>query len=493
MMIAAMYLRKSRAEEQSPVSETLARHREALTAHAAAGNITVAAVYEEVASGDSLHGRPEMLRLLADLSHYDAVLCMDIDRLGRGAMREQGLILEALRDANVCVVTPGKTYNLRDDTDDSLISFKALFAREEYKLIRGRLRRGVMKTIQDGGYVANAPYGYRRTRIHKKPTLLIDEREADAVRLMFDLYEKGNGCQSIADTLHSLGYTPHRGVKFNRTSVAKILRNSIYIGKIVWNQRSYKRPKHPGEKSSRTQNPESEWLVFEGVHDPIIGEDQFKRVNTLLSHRYHPPYRKPDEIKNPLSGVLFCANCGRSMTRQPQGNPPHSRPVILCQTAGCCMSSNLDVVEQAVYTALKVLLLELPTHAKESGIPSAGNDRMAQNAESEISRLKNQLNSLHDLLERQIYDADTFQTRREDIEARIKAAREIVRQSHEIKPAEIPAHPLRTILDAYWTGNALERNRLIRSAIGRMEYVKPKNSGWKAPPTIRFISWAKNI
>ena len=99
-MYTAMYLRKSRAEEGAGSwEETLSKHREALSALARRMKLTIGGCYEEVLSGESLLGRPEMLRLLQDVEagKYDAVLCMDIDRLGRGGMKDQGIILETFK------------------------------------------------------------------------------------------------------------------------------------------------------------------------------------------------------------------------------------------------------------------------------------------------------------------------------------------------------------------------------------------------------------
>ena len=100
-MDAAEYLRKSRMEEGMDTAEVLSRHRKALAEFAAAHGIHIIATYEEVVSGESLYARPEMLRLLEDVEEgrYDAVLVMDLDRLSRGRMKDQGIILDAFRDS----------------------------------------------------------------------------------------------------------------------------------------------------------------------------------------------------------------------------------------------------------------------------------------------------------------------------------------------------------------------------------------------------------
>ena len=74
-----------------------------------------------------------MLRLLDDISQkrYDAVLCMDIDRLGRGDMASQGMILDTLRTAECLIVTPRRVYDLNNEMDETYSEFEAFMARQE--------------------------------------------------------------------------------------------------------------------------------------------------------------------------------------------------------------------------------------------------------------------------------------------------------------------------------------------------------------------------
>lgn len=151
-MEAAEYLRKSRMEEGLDTEEVLAKHRKALAGYAAAHGIHIAGTYCEVVSGESLYARPEMLRLLEDVEagKYEAVLVMDLDRLSRGRMKDQGIILDAFRESGTLIITPEKTYDLSDEIDDELAEFKTFMSRREYKIINKRLRRGLAQTIRDG-------------------------------------------------------------------------------------------------------------------------------------------------------------------------------------------------------------------------------------------------------------------------------------------------------------------------------------------------------
>ena len=156
---AAVYLRKSRMEEGLATDEVLSKHQKTLRDFAAVRGIRIVREYPEVVSGESLYARPQMLRLLQDVEDgkYDAVLCMDLDRLSRGRMKDQGIVLDAFRDSNTLIITPEKIYNLSDEIDEEYAELKTFLSRREYKIITKRLRRGLQMSIQEGCYVANAP------------------------------------------------------------------------------------------------------------------------------------------------------------------------------------------------------------------------------------------------------------------------------------------------------------------------------------------------
>ena len=120
-MNTCIYLRKSRKgdDQNETPAETLRRHREQLLALAEKMELCVINIKEEIMSGDSIASRPAMQELLEEVEEgkYDAVLVMDIDRLGRGSMIDQGVISRTFRESETLVITPDKTYDLSDDLD----------------------------------------------------------------------------------------------------------------------------------------------------------------------------------------------------------------------------------------------------------------------------------------------------------------------------------------------------------------------------------------
>ena len=118
-----MYLRKSRMDtdfEEVSIAETLSRHRTTLEKFCKSKRLNVVEVLEEVVSGESLAARPEMMRLLELVSTgaYAGVVCMDIERLSRGSSMESGYIMQILQVNGCKIVTPGKTYDLQNESDE---------------------------------------------------------------------------------------------------------------------------------------------------------------------------------------------------------------------------------------------------------------------------------------------------------------------------------------------------------------------------------------
>ena len=458
-MDAAQYLRKSRMEEGMDTEEVLAKHRKALTTFAAAHDIHIIETYYEVVSGESLYARPEMLRLLEDVEdgRYDAVLVMDLDRLSRGRMKDQGIILDAFRDSGTLIVTPEKTYNLSDDL----------------------LRRGLKQTIQDGCYVANAPYGYRKVTVDRKPTLEIYEPEAKFVRMMYDLYLQGYGCVSIARHINSLGARPHRSAEFTRNSVAHILRNPTFAGKIVWDQKTHIRKGAKGNPKHITiYNPREQWTIVDGIHPAIISQETYDQVQAILAGRYIPS-RNDGTVRSSLAGLVLCANCGQHMQRMTMKGSPY----LLCTRPGCCASTKFELVEARVLSYLEETLarMELEQQAG-TGRDTAVLDSTLEAIKKELTAAQRQKNRLYELLELEEYDLPTFRERMAAVKEKIagleRRQRETERTIEQAKladPASL-ARKIRGVLDAYDAADPAGRNAMLKSVLDTVWYEKEKKT-----------------
>lgn len=478
----AMYLRKSRADDASePIEVTLQRHRQALENYMVQHDLTVLPedVYEEVVSGDSLYARPQMLRMLESIEagKYTGVLCMDIQRLGRGSMQDQGMILDAFKFSGTKIITPSKTYDLSDDIDETYTEFESFMGRQEYKMIKKRLRRGIRATVENGGYIANAPYGYDKARVGKLPSLKINEEEAKFVRMMFDLYQQGMGSKTIADTVSRLGAKPRRGERFARTTVTKILKNPVYCGKIVWDRKTHLRPGQRGnEKHVTIYNAPEKWTIVDGVHPAIISQEQFDAVQVILSGHYHPP-SNTGKRRNPLSGVVLCGSCGHPMQRiaiQSAGGP-----LLGCATPGCIVSSKLEYVEEAVLESIQKEFNRICSEADADKKADAMNyTEMAKAIDGEIRKAKQQLGRLHDLLEQGVYDVETFSERRQQLLGRISALED--ERKNLVPPKQLDLEAMRRqiekVMEVYPNSDSDTQNHLLKSIVEKVVYHKEKGA-----------------
>lgn len=479
----AEYLRKSRAEENMDTEQVLARHHETLTEYVAARpELEITATYKEVKSGESLYTRSEMLRLLEDVEagKFDGVLCMDLDRLSRGRMSDQGIILDAMKWSGTKIYTPDKIYDLNNDLDDQMAEFKTFLSRQEWRLIRNRMQRGLQRSISEGCYVANAPYGYRKVIIDRKPTLEIVEAEAAFVREIFSLYQSGVGCVTIARTINAQGAKPRRSDAFSRSSVAAIIRNPTYTGKIVWNQKKHIRKGVQGnEKHITIYQPREQWTVTEGIHPAIIDQETYDRCRQIMEARYIPPSNN-GTIKSSLAGLVRCARCGRRMQKLGDNK---GVPYLFCSTPGCCAGAKYAYVEESVLDHLRRELDRLRMEARTGAAPAVGRlESLLEGAKEELAAANAAKTRLYEFLESGLYDAETFRARMAAMNEKISAIREklgaLEKEQANTKAADPEAmiRKITSVLKAYDAADPAGRNAMLKSVIDVIYYTKKKKT-----------------
>ncbi len=184
--------------------------------------------------------------------------------------------------------------------------------------------RAVLKSnARDGKYHARkAPYGYVKSDTEKK-TPVIDEEAAAVVKRIFEMRASGLSPHKIADILNAEGVlNPSRyclekyGVVGRRENVGlwsfcgvnSILQNPTYLGHMVQQRDgtvSYKNHK-------RYIKDESEWVIVRNTHEPIITQELWDKVREVEKSVAQGRKTKRG-YTHPLSGFLFCADCGGKM------------------------------------------------------------------------------------------------------------------------------------------------------------------------------------
>ena len=258
------------------------------------------------------------------MSHkYDILLIKDFSRFSRRNSR--GLVeLEDLRDAGVRIISVGDGIDFPNDDDWLKIQFQFLI-NEMPVTDTSRKVRGVIKRRQaDGQWLCAAPYGYRIT---PQKQFEVVPTEAEIVRKIFELYnDHGWGYKKIANYLTDEGIpTPRMSEQMRKEQEGKpckrrvksdwvivtvqgILDNDFYIGTL--RQAKYTRAKINGKEVKRD---DSEHIVIENHHQPIIDYRTFARTYALRRQRSRSNYRGVKIHDNVYSGFLQCGDCGSPM------------------------------------------------------------------------------------------------------------------------------------------------------------------------------------
>lgn len=357
------YGRKSRFDDPLlSVEEVLERHDKILNEYAEkylGGQIPPQNEYKEVKSSESIDDRPEMLRLLKAIENPNikAILVVEVQRLCRGDLEDMGRLIKLLRYTNTYVLTPHKTYDLRDEYDRDAFERELKRGNEYLEYTKKILQRGTLLSVKEGNYVGSTPpYGFDKDiRVNGKKvchTLKENKAEADVVRMIFNWYcNEDIGTHAICRRLEALGITTRTGVKrWKDSTIYRILENVHYIGKVRWNfRKTVKIVEDQKVIKKRPKPPVDEYLVFEGKHDPIISEELFYKAQEIKGTRHRT---KTDQtLKNPLSGLVYCKRCGhtcgyntyRSKERE------YASPKLVCNDQVHCKSGSADFNEVIDY------------------------------------------------------------------------------------------------------------------------------------------------
>lgn len=503
-----IYLRKSRADRDAELrgeGDTLSRHRTALLALAKSKNLSIAGIFEEVVSGETISARPEMQKLLrlVETGDYAGVLVVEVERLARGNTRDQGIVAETFQYSSTKIVTLSKTYDPSSESDQEYFEFGLFMSRREYKTINRRLQRGRSASLSEGKYIAgSAPYGYERVKLVKQKgySLKIIPEQADVIRHIFSLYVHGElqsdgtvktyGTSIIAKRLDEEGILSPSGGKWPPCTIKDIIINPTYAGKIRWSYRPTVRSMKNGDiVITRPVNKNVEFV--DGLHSPIVSLELFEQAGLILSSRSNAPVPSSTQIKNPLAGLIFCAHCGRRLVRS---QVSHGKGMLLCPNKDCTVKGSLLCdVESSVLDSLRIWLAEYKLQRSDSSsksdIPSNLLDaqRTVTRLTSLISTLSTQKSSLYDLLEQGVYTQDVFLSRSSilsekisNAEASLSSANSVLSSLSSISCQQNHVIPnIERVLANYSDlQTPKEKNDLLKEVIEKVIYEKTEGSRW---------------
>ena len=508
-----VYLRKSRSDDPLlSVEEVLERHRNILDDWIKR-NLPKAIPEEnyflEVVSGESIDSRPEFLKMLKliESPKVKAVLCVEPQRLSRGDLEDCGRLIKLLRYTNTKVITPNKTYDLTDEYDRDAFERELKRGNEYLEYYKKIQTRGKLESVKSGCYIGSiSPYGYDKLCIKEGRkdihTLTPNPKEAPIVQMIFDMYgNQGIGLVNIAKHLESLGIKARNGKQFTYSTLRDMVKNEHYIGKIKWYERKHVVTVENSEVNV-SRPKQKDYLVFDGLHEPLISEELFDRCRTI---RGKSTRQRPSTVLiNPLAGILRC-QCGGVMvfrTYKLQGNRV-STPRFQCRNQTRCNSGSVLANEllDAVCDTLEAEISNFNVKLKKNTTEKQKlNEQSVVMLEKHLSDLEQKEISLWETYAERGMPKDIFDKLKEKVAKEKEETIISLNQAKEKASANIIVEEkiatFKMALDALRddTVSAEAKNRYLKSCIESATYKRERptrldtsnfdtnSRGWTQPP-----------
>lgn len=489
------YLRKSRFDRdyaELSIEETLKRHEAILNKLAEDRGYHIAKTYYEVVSGESIAARPEIQKMLEEVSSgiYTGVLVVDLERLARGNGADQAYISQVFQFSGTKIITPLKVYDPGNEFDEEYFEFGLFMSRREYKTINRRLTRGRDSSAAEGKYINSiAPYGYKRVKLQNEKgfTLEPHEEEAGVIKQIFSLFLNHAGTKTIANYLNDHQIPTRHGGLWTYSTITNIITNPVYMGKIRRGWSRQVKTIENGQVKKRVKRSKNlqEYQVYDGLHPGLITEEQFMLAQEIRMER-QPSAKVKNEfaLQNAFAGLLFCGVCGKRVGRTTSSRSRGSTPRLRCVNSRNCHNGSADygVVEKEIIAALRSWLEGYRVKIDAVGFADdiAEQKALLEKCEQELVKLHLQLENAFDLVEQGVYTLELFKERREKLNASIETLEERRSQMEatlEKLEASDACHfnlipQTVELLASYPDMTNQERNDLLKAILRKISYQK---------------------
>ena len=324
---AGIYVRLSQEDMRAGESLSIEHQKLILTKYVReqGWNLVDTYVYDGFSGTD--FNRPSVQRLLSDAQtgRINLIICKDLSRFGRNYIEVGQYIDYIFPLHNIRFIALNDTVDTanRDSNAMEMMPVINLFNEWHASSTSKKIKAVNLANAKAGKYTcANAAYGYTKAD-DEKHTPIIDPEAAEVVRRIFKLRSQGMSPRAIGDQLNAENipipsdyrcqkkgivntkYTRHL---WTQVQIRQILDNPIYLGKLAMmrvTSVSYKNHK-------KVRKDPSEWVVTEDTHEAIISQELWDKVREAEKAVSHGK-RDGKGVTQPLSGMLFCPDCGYKM------------------------------------------------------------------------------------------------------------------------------------------------------------------------------------
>jgi len=334
--ITALYCRLSRDDGADGDSNSIQNQKRQLQKWAKENGLGNTRCFIDDGYTGTNFQRPGFQKLLEDIEmgYVSAVIVKDMSRLGRDYLQVGYYTDSYFPDHNIRFVAVNDCVDSADG-ENELAPFRnvmnEMYARDISRKVRSAHRiRG-----NSGEPLSQPPYGYMKSPENKKKWI-IDTEAAGIVRDIYKMALEGKGNESIARILQERGvlvpqaYWQSKGFsrggkktqpnpcRWCKTTVGKILTQQEYCGDVI----NFKTYSKSFKNKARIDNDPDNWVIFKGVHEPIIDRDTWERVQELVKATKRRYCKQKGHEKSMFSGILRCPECGANLRNHfNQSNP----------------------------------------------------------------------------------------------------------------------------------------------------------------------------
>ena len=445
----------------------------------------------------------------------------DMSRLGRDYL-QVGMYTEMVfpnNDIRFIAINNGvdSINGIENDMTPFINIFNEFCAKDTSRKIRA-----VFKAKGQAGkpLSTNPPYGYIKDPDDKNHWI-IEEKSAAVVREIFQLCVDGYGPSQICGIMMQNGYmnpTAYMrsiGVKkpdnravgddytWQPSTVTHILERWEYLGYTV----NFKTYRKSYKCKKQLKNDPSEWQVFEGTHEPIITKEEFDIVQRIRDGRRR---RTPMGDMPALSGMVYCADCGRKLY-QVRCTTMNQKDYMVCsgyrKIKGACTSHQIrnEVIENLLLEKLQNLLAFIGRHedifvrlaTKQS---KEEMNRSLRDGKRELEQATARMQKLDAIMQRLYEDnidgkisddrfsrmSATYETEQKQLEARVS---ELEAAIAEVREQRLNVDSFLGMVRRY-TGITELTAEIIRSFVEKIEVKKPeKVPGTRTKKQTLVIWW----
>ena len=244
----------------------------------------------------------------------DSIHTKSISRFARNTVT----VLEVsrqLKSLGIGIYFEEQDINTMSAEGELMLTVLASFAQEESYNISENQKWAIQKKFARGDVMINTNrfLGYDKD---KDGNLIINEKEAEIVRMIFRMYLGGDGTFRIAKKLNELGIPTVTGKQWHETTIRGMLKNEKYKGDCLLQK--YYVPKVGGATVANDGKVQSYYIT--GNHEAIIPKEEWDAVQRLRKERAEErniDTKNTQKFKNryPLSGKLICPYCGKHLRR----------------------------------------------------------------------------------------------------------------------------------------------------------------------------------